>query len=320
MRIVLLGLLPGCLLQVSLLGRGYLENIALALLIGYLTEFLALWLRGRSPNQGLRDGSVWITALLITLALPPQTPAGIVAIAVVTGLGIGKHAYGGLGQNIFNPAMVGYAIVLVSFPADLSLWSTSNYFASGGTENTLNTVDGLTAATTLESFKHRSALTVAEYWQQSQSFGYFGSKGWEWINLAYLLGGSFLIWKQIIAWQMPVAFLLTLTVLSSLGYDSGSSNSLGSPAIHLFSGGTMLFAFFVLTDPVTCPSHPRSRIIFAVLVASLAFAIRTLGAFPDGLAFAILFGNLFAPLIDRYSDVSRPGDSLQTKSDLTSHE
>jgi len=307
MQILLATLIPGFLLQTTLLGPGYMLNLFAAVLAGFATEVCACWMRqGFSGSSGAQllqratgDASVWVTTVLIVLALPPNIPVGILIFAVVSGLTIGKHAYGGLGQNIFNPAMVGYAIVLVSFPAALSIWPGSIATAASEGASTLASVDGLSGATVLESFKHRSGITVQEFWQEGHRFGLFGSRNWEWVNLAYLCGGLVLVWRGIVPWRLPLSFLLTLVLLSALGYDTGSSESLGSPALHLFSGGTMLFAFYVLTDPVTCPSSARGQILFASLIAVTAFVIRAFGAFPDGLAFAVLLGNLCTPLIDR---------------------
>lgn len=286
---VLVALLPGVLLQCYWFGLGTLTNLGLAVGFGIAAEFLLLRCRARPVLPAIADGTVVVTCSLIAIALPPGTAWPILLIASVTALGLGKHAYGGTGYNLFNPAMVGYAVVLVSFPAALG-WPPAT-----GLE-----IDAATGPTLLESFKYRSAQTVAEVWQAEAGFGRFGGFGVEWVNLGYLVGGLLLLAWRIIDWRVPVAMLIGMAVIAMLGYDGGSSASLGSPVMHWFSGATMLTAFFIATDPVTCPSSGRGRLLFGALIGTVIMMIRSWGGYPDGVAFAVLLGNAVAPLIDRY--------------------
>lgn len=286
---VLVALLPGVLLQCYWFGLGTLTNLGLAVGFGIAAEFLLLRCRARPVLPAIADGTVVVTCSLIAIALPPGTAWPILLIASVTALGLGKHAYGGTGYNLFNPAMVGYAVVLVSFPAALG-WPPAT-----GLE-----IDAATGPTLLESFKYRSAQTVAEVWQAEAGFGRFGGFGVEWVNLGYLVGGLLLLVWRIIDWRVPVAMLIGMAVIAMLGYDGGSSASLGSPVMHWFSGATMLTAFFIATDPVTCPSSARGRLLFGALIGTVIMMIRSWGGYPDGVAFAVLLGNAVAPLIDRY--------------------
>jgi Na+-translocating ferredoxin:NAD+ oxidoreductase subunit D len=286
MRAVLFALVPGVLAHLFVFGPGILVNVGAALATAVVVEALALWLRAQ-PLVALRDGSALVTALLAALALPPAISPAIVAVAVGSGLLLGKHVYGGLGANLFNPAMVGYAIVLISFPRQMAAWPTP-----------AGTADAITGATPLERFMHRGGLTVDDVWQRAEGFGWLGGLGWEWINLAFLAGGIWLIARRVVDWRIPAATLAALGLLAALAYDGGSSASLGSPAFHWFSGGTMLAAFFVATDPVTAPTTAQGRVAFGLLVGALIFAIRGYGAYPDGIAFAVLLGNATAPMLD----------------------
>lgn len=287
MATVLLALAPGALVMLDAYGLGLVINLLVAVVAALATEALALQLVGGAPRRGLGlgDGSAMVTGALLALALPPGLHPGIVAFASVAAVGLGKHAYGGLGQNPFNPAVVGYVIVLVSFPSALSNWPSA--------------VDALSGATAMTTFKYREGATVAEIWSTSRGFGTLGGAPAEWINAAFLAGGLFLAWRRLLAWRVPVAFLATLGVLSLAGYDQGSSASLGSPTYHWFSGGTMLAAWFFTTDPVTHPVGRRAQLAFGVIIGVVTWSIRCFGAYPDGIAFAILLANGASAWLDR---------------------
>lgn len=275
-------LLPGVVTMAALFGAAVLVNLALCLAAAWLTEAACLRLRHRDWRAALGDFSAPVTALLVGLTVPPTAPIAAPVFATVTAIALGKHAYGGLGQNLFNPAMVGYAVALVSMPAAFALWP----------------VDAATGATALDAIKHNSGLTVAEL-MRTPAFGSIGGYGWEWTNLAFAIGGVLLIARGIINWRLPVAFLLALGALALAFHDGGSSRSAGSPFMHWTMGGTMLAAFFVLTDPVTHPNPLRAQICFALIVAATTFAIRAWGSYPDGLAFGVLLANAATPYLDR---------------------
>jgi Na+-translocating ferredoxin:NAD+ oxidoreductase subunit D len=288
MRAVLLALLPGALAQVVLFGPGYLVNVAVAVTCALAVEALATRMRGQ-PLATLRDASAIVTATLLALALPPATSPAIVAFAVAGGLLLGKHVYGGLGANPFNPAMVGYALVLISFPRQLASWPAPMGAAAP---------DAIAGATPLERFMHRGGLTVDDIWHASEGFGHVAGLGWEWINLGFLAGGLWLVGRRLVDWRIPTSLLASLGLLAALGHDGGSSASLGSPTFHWFSGGTMLAAFFIATDPVTAPTTRHGRIVYGASIGALIFAIRGFGAYPDGIAFAVLLGNAAGPMLD----------------------
>ncbi|MEQ8485399.1 MAG: RnfABCDGE type electron transport complex subunit D [Pseudomonadales bacterium] len=285
MQRVLLALLPGLLALMAFYGAAYLPRLAFAIALGLAVEAIALALQRRPVRATVSDGSTALTCTLLTLALPPVSGLLVLAVAVVAAVGLGKHLYGGLGGNPFNPAVVGYAVALVSFPEALAAWPMPT--------------DGTTAATALSGLRYREGLTIAEAWTPEAGFGAIGGYGWEWINAAFLAGGLALVALRLAAWRVPAALLGTLALLAALSYDQGGSGSLGSPLFHLFSGGTMLAAFFFATDPVTHPATARGQILFGCLVGAVTFAVRAVGAYPDGLAFGILLGNAATPWLDR---------------------
>lgn len=282
---VLAALAPGFVLAAHFHGVRMLVNLPLAMALALAVEAAALRLQGRTVMPALRDGSALVTAALLVLALPPGTPWYVLAIAVSAALGLGKHLYGGLGNNPFNPAIVGYAVVLLSFPAVLADWPAAN--------------DGLSGATALTTFKYREGLTVADIWTAELGFGTWGGHPAEWLNAAFLAGGVLLAWRRLLAWRIPVALLGTLGGLALLGYEQGSSASLGSPLYHWFSGATMLGAWFFATDPVTHPASARGQILFGCLIGAVTYAIRSFGNYPDGIAFGILLANGCSAWLDR---------------------
>ena len=272
-------LVPGIVASTWLFGLGVLVNVAVATAAGVLLE--AAWLRIRhQPYTQLSDGSTIVTCLLLALALPPAANVAIVIIGVAIAVLIAKHLYGGLSNNLFNPAMVGYAAILLALPQALSAW------------------DGLSGATALDAFAHRGATTVADVWQ-TDAFGWVGASGFEIVNAAFLIGGGYLCAVKIARWSIALAVLAGIGVCAMIGYDDGSSASFGSPMFHWFSGGTMLCAFFIATDPVTAPLAARGQWIFGIFIGAVIFLIRSFGAYPDGIAFAVLLGNLIVPLLDK---------------------
>ena len=186
--------------------------------------------------------------------------------------------------------------MLVSYPAAMGAWPPL--------------LDGHTGATALTEFRYRDGLTAAEAFRQNPAFGQFGGYGWEWANLAFAAGGLLLWGLRLIAWRVVAGFLVTLCVLALAFHDGGSSASAGGPLLHLLSGGTLLAAFFVITDPVTHPGARPGQWLFGALTAALTFVIRAWGGYPDGIAFAVLLGNAATPLLDR---IFRQPSTLKTQ-------
>ena len=287
---VLAALVPVLAVQVHLFGLRPLLLVAVAAIVALACEALALHLRHRSMQPCLRDGSVLVTAALIASAVPPTLPLWQLSLGVAVAVLLAKHAYGGLGQNPFNPAMVGYAVLLVSFPLEMTRWP-----APGGDW------DAMTGATALDALRTglRQSYTMQEIFA-GPAFGTVGASGAEWVNLAALAGGGWLLLRGVIRWQIPAAMLAGISLPAAIahGLDPGAY---AGAAFHLASGATMLGAFFIATDPVSAATSDRGRLVFGAGIGVLTWIIRSWGGFPDGVAFAVLVMNLAVPLIDRWT-------------------
>ena len=294
----MLALVPGTLVMTYFYGPGILVNLTVCVGAGWLCETLIYKLNPSSAGHP-GDGSGLLSCALLGLALPPFLPIPIAVAGVIFALVFGKHVYGGLGLNIFNPAMVGYAGLIIAFPLAMTQWHyngslTYDLQTLASMKIGLRQIQGFSGATPLDLFRHREGQTVIEFLAgQGHAL-----RSFTWINIAFLVGGLYLIRVKVISWHMPIAMLGGLLLPSLAFYDAGSSASLGSPLFHLFSGATMLGAFFIVTDPVTSPDSRSGQIIFATCVGILTFLIRSIGAYPDGLAFAILLMNASTPLLD----------------------
>lgn len=302
MRMTLAALLPGAMAYAWYFGAGVVLNLLITIVTAVLIEAAILKVR-QMPLSHLGDGTVIVTAVLLGLCLPPLLPAWQVILGTGFAVVFGKHVYGGLGQNVFNPAMVGFAVLIVSFPLSMSQWPEPE---TGDSLSKVVTAklnmdagraawDGMTAATPLDSFKFRAGLTSDEHFNEIENRNWIA---WAWINLGFLAGGLYLLYRRIIPWQTPATMLATIALLAVVFYDGGSSISLGSPAFHLFTGATMLAAFFVITDPVTAPSCSQGLLLYGAGIGLITFIIRSTGAYPEGIAFAVLLMNASAPLMD----------------------
>ncbi|MGY4825905.1 RnfABCDGE type electron transport complex subunit D [Stutzerimonas chloritidismutans] len=304
MLLVLAATLPGVIVLTWLYGAGTLINMAWACAAALGFEAAILKLRQRPVGFFLRDGSVLVTAVLLALALPPYSPWWLTLIATGCAVVFGKQLYGGLGQNPFNPAMIGYVVVLISFPVEMTTWPVPHSVGLGaGLQHILGIAslpDGWTQATALDVLKVNKSLTIDELWT-NPAFGHFGGIGSEVVNLAFLAGGLFLLHKRLFSWHAPVGMLAALVVMSLVFWNGSGSDSNGSPLFHLLSGATMLGAFFIVTDPVSSATSPLGRLIFGVGVGILVYVIRACGGYPDGVAFGVLLMNLAAPTIDYYT-------------------
>ena len=309
MRTVLLATLPGVAALVYFFGAGVLVNIAVCAGAALACEALALTLRGHPPAPFLRDCSVLVTATLLAIALPPYAPWWLLLVGTASAVLIAKHLYGGLGYNPFNPAMVGYVILLISFPLQMSSWAPPRPLA-GEVPGLLDALracflpasyDAVTMATPLDLLRQNEGQLLADLWQEHAQLGAFAGVGWNWVNLAFLAGGAYLLYRRIFTWHAPLGMLAALTLCAALFYDGGSSASGGSPLFHLFSGATMFGAFFIITDPVSSAVSNRGRLLFGALIGVLVYTIRVLGNYPDAVAFAVLTLNFAAPFIDHYT-------------------
>jgi electron transport complex protein RnfD len=306
MRRVLLAMLPGVLAMVWFYGWGVALNLLLSALAALAVEALALRLRRRPLKPGLSDGSALVSAALLAMALPAYCPWWLTVTASAGALLFGKHLWGGLGSNPFNPAMLGYALVLVAFPQHLSQWPEPHDmdFLEGLRQvaGIAQAPDGWAGATALDSLRINTSLTVDELFASNPAFGRWGGRGVEWVNLAFLAGGLLLLQQRVFSWHAPVGMLASLFTLSLLCWNGSGSDSLGSPLFHLLTGATMLGAFFIVTEPVSGAKAPLARLLFGAGVGALVYLIRTWGGYPDGVAFAVLLMNLGVPALDRLAE------------------
>lgn len=304
-------LIPGVIAYVALFGFAILVQIALAVATALACEAAMLALRRKPVAPFLEDGSAALTGVLLALALPPPAPFWLPIVGTAFAVIVAKHLYGGLGYNPFNPAMAGYAALLVSFPTETTLWPAPDAAWLGPVESLrlvftgetpgLNAPDALTGATILDYTRTQVAAghTVTEL-AAEPVFGMLGGARWEWLSAAYLAGGAYLLAARVIRWQIPVAMLAALFILAGLFHLLDPDRFLG-PVTHLFSGAAMLGAFFIATDPVSASTTPRGRLVFGAGVGALTFLLRGWGGYPDGVAFAVLLMNLAVPVIDRYT-------------------
>jgi electron transport complex protein RnfD len=309
-----LALLPTIAALLLYFGWGVLINVTLAIASALACEAGMLALRRRPIRPFLSDLSAVVTALLLAIAIPPPSPWWLTVIGVAFAIIVAKHLYGGLGHNPFNPAMAGYALLLISFPAEMARWIPPHML----TETTLGlldslrytffghlpegvSLDALTMATPLDTMRTQLALdeTIGEI-RTDPVFGDFGGKGWEWVNNWVFLGGVWLLYRRVISWHTPVGMLGGLLAISLLFYVF-DPDSHPFPLFHIFSGGAMLGAFFVATDPVSGCTSNRGKLFFGLGTGALTFIIRTWGGYPDGIAFAVLLMNMAAPTIDHYT-------------------
>ena len=315
MQLVIWATVPGILALTWQFGWGSIINVVIASVTAVISEAIIVKMRGRSVSFYLRDYSAIVTALLLGLSLPPLAPWWIIVVGTVFSIVLAKQLYGGLGYNPFNPAMVGYVVLLISFPIQMTTWVAPLALLPEGVSHPgvieslqivfggLNPVDGVTGATPLDVFKHNSGLLVDQVYDREPLFnqGIFAGAGWEWVNFAFLLGGLILLSNRIFTWHGPLGMLGALALMSVIFYDSGSSTSPGSALMHLLSGASMFGAFFILTDPVSSAVSNRGRLIYGALIGVLVYIIRAWGNYPDAVAFAVLIANFAAPFIDNYT-------------------
>lgn len=313
MQQVLLALIPAALAHVWYFGPGIVFNLLVAVLFCAGGEAVMLRLRNRPVKPTLYDFSALVTAALLTFALPSLTPWWVTATASLFAVVVAKHLYGGLGFNIFNPAMAGYVVALVAFPLDMNLWvaprmgdldytalsvfETARYTLTGSFPDYLS-FDAVSRATPLDTVK--SGLAAMRTFQELQAnpmMGDFGGRGWEWIGNLTAIGGGWLLIRKVIRWHIPVGVFAGLLIPAGFMYLLQPGVHPG-PGFYLFSGGTILCAFFIATDPVSAATSPKGRLIYGIGIGFLIYSIRRWGSYADGVAFAVLLMNMATPAID----------------------
>ena len=327
---VILALLPASLFSVYLFGWLSVLIIVTCMLTALLTEAACLKLMQR-PLSALLDNSAALTGLFLALTLPATTPWWMAVVGSIFAIVLGKQVYGGLGYNIFNPALSARVILLISFPLNMTTWIIPMSIHMGAVTPTVNLydfsqcltlffggvnalpaviaqgLDAISMASPLGQVKTQATLGVpvgqalaAYHYNVLDAFLGFeaGSIG-ETSALALLIGGIFLLARHSITWHIPFAYLGTVALLSAI-FSSIAPDQFTPPMFHLFAGGLMLCAFFMATDPVSSPVTPNGQIVFGIGCGIITWSIRSFGGYPEGAMFSVLLMNCAVPLIDHY--------------------
>ena len=296
MRQVIYALVLGVVAAYYFFGWGVVVQIVLAVVTAIAVESAFLSIRKHPIKPAISDGSAALSAILLAISIPSIAPWWVVVIGTAFAIIFGKQLYGGLGNNPFNPAMLGYAFLLISYPLQMTTWAGEFIGLSQAIDVIFNlsSVDALSGATQLDDVKTQLALgkmvSELDVYSISQA----------WINLGFLLGGLYLLFRRVITWHIPAAFITGVVIVSSMLFLINDQIYLPVQN-HLMLGATMLGAFFIATDPISGSTTPKGRLIYGFLIGVLVVVIRVFGGYPDGVAFAVLLMNITVPLIDYYT-------------------
>ncbi|HAQ38637.1 MAG TPA: Na+-transporting NADH:ubiquinone oxidoreductase subunit D [Saprospirales bacterium] len=303
---VVIALMPALLLSFYVFGLGAIivSIVSIVFCIGF--EYLIQKFILKVPTT-ISDGSALLTGVLLALNLPAGFPVWMIIIGALIAIGVAKLSFGGLGNNIFNPALVARVFLLISFPVQMTKWPEA--FA-----DRMKLADATTGATPLGFLKEAlrgEGSDIRELMKSLPDYtdmfiGFIGGSIGEISAVLLLLGGLYLIWKKIITWHIPVSVLLTVAAFSAVMWLVDPTQY-ADPLFHLITGGLMLGAFYMATDLVTSPMSPKGQILFGIGIGLLTMLIRYFGAYPEGVSFAILIMNAFVPLIDRFLKVKKFG-------------
>lgn len=280
MRDVAVALFPAMAAAVYFFGVRSLVVIIVCVITCVLSEYICRKVMKR-PSM-ISDGSAVVTGILLAFCLPPAIPLWTAAVGAAFSIVVGKELFGGIGHNPFNPALVGRAVLLASWPVQMTVWSKPVRVICGS-------IDGLSTATPLVRIKEGilSAGTVDLF--LGQVSGCLGETS----AIALLIGAGYLLFRGVINWRIPVSYVGTVAIMAGvLG---------GNIVYHIFAGGLMLGAFFMATDYVTSPITPKGKIVFGVGCGVLTMLIRLYGGFPEGVCYSILLMNALTPLIERFT-------------------
>ena len=303
---VIIALIPALLVSFYFFGMGSAVVLATSVAACVLLEWAINKFMLKNPRNTVLDGSAVLTGLLLGFNLPSNLPIWIIIIGAIFAIGFAKMPFGGLGNNLFNPALVGRAALLVAFPAQMTTWPKVGQLGSY--------LDAETGATPLSLMKEAIKTGDASVLDQLPStLDLFigahpdgaGALG-EICALALLLGLAYMLWQKIITWHIPVSIIGTVFVFAALLHQANPAYA--DPFDVIFSGGLMLGAIFMATDYVTSPMTPKGQLIYGVSIGLLTVVIRNWGAYPEGMSFAILIMNAFTPLINNYVKPKRFGE------------
>lgn len=298
MYAVLIALIPAFLVALYTFRLDALLITALSVLFCVCFEYLIVrFVMKKEPT--ILDGSAIITGVLLAFNVPSGLPVWILALGALFAIGVVKLSFGGLGNNIFNPAIAGRIFLLISFPAQMTSWPA--------TVMAVETTDAVSSATVLALLKQAPETLPA---LQQMFLGLESGSLGEMSAAALLLGLIYMLWKKVITWHIPLTILATVALFTGILYLIEPLPQY-NPLIHLFSGGLMLGAIFMATDYVTSPLTKKGMIIYGVGIGFVTVAIRLWGAYPEGISFAILLMNAFTPLINTYTTPKRFGEAVK---------
>lgn len=308
---VVIALIPAFLVSLYVFGFNALIATSVAIISCLAFEYLIQKYLMKSEVT-ITDGSALLTGLLLAFNIPAGLPIWMIIVGGLVAIGIAKLSFGGLGFNVFNPALVGRVFLLVCFPVQMTLWPTA-------VENNTSIVDAVSGATTLGMIKESLLMgeTMTEISTRIPSntnmlLGITGGSLGEMSAIALLLGGLYLMLRKVISWHIPITILLTMAVMTGI-FWSVDPEHYANPVIHLLSGGAILGAFYMATDLVTSPMTKKGMMVFAIGIGAITVIIRLFGAYPEGISFAILIMNAFVPLINRYFKPRRFGAKIKAK-------
>ena len=308
---VLYALIPAFLISLYVFGFSALILTSVAVTSCILFEYIIQKYLLKTEIT-VSDGSALITGILLAFNLPANLPLWMVILGSLIAIGVAKLSFGGLGYNIFNPALVGRVFLLISFPVQMTSWPTP-------VENNLTLVDAVTGETTLGIIKEglmygdtMSSITEKLPSTMELLLGITSGSAGEMSALALLLGGVFLLARKVISWHIPITILATMAILTGIFWIL-NPEQYANPLIHILSGGAILGAFYMATDLVTSPMTKKGMIVFAIGIGIITVVIRLFGAYPEGISFAILIMNAFVPLINKYFKPRRFGSPIKSK-------
>ncbi len=339
MLLVMIALLPATAYGIYIFGLPALFVFILTIASCIISEAACLALAGKPIRPYLMDGSAVLTGWLLAMTLPPWSPWWIAVIGAMLAIVVGKQVFGGIGQNLFNPAMVARVALLIAFPLEMTQWLQPQPLFSASTPGFIDALhitfgtgwapayDALSSATMLGYVKTELGRGMALHEVLAHNYDVLGlatgsvagSLG-ETSALLIVTGGLFLLYKRIISWHIPASMLITLALLAS-AFNLANSERYPDAVFHLMSGATMLGAFFIATDLVTSPVTYKGQLVFGVGCGALVFIIRSWSSFPEGVAFAVMLMNALTPLIDHYMKPriygrNRKGEPIQYADDM----
>ncbi len=296
---VIIALSPAAIFSIYLFGLGAFIIITVSIISSVFFEWLLTKYFLKKPST-ISDLSAVVTGLLLAMNVPSNLPIWMLLVGTFVAIGIGKISFGGLGQNIFNPAIMARVFMLISFPVAMTSWPIP-------LKDRMHYIDVHTGATPLGIIKEgvKNGETISHLMHQIPSnsqlfYGIMGGSLGEMAAILLILGGIYLLIRKVITWHIPVSILVTVALFTGILWLI-NPDKYANPLFHLLTGGLMLGSIFMATDYVTSPMTPKGQIIFGVSIGLLTVLIRVWGAYPEGVSFAILIMNAFVPLINRYT-------------------